>query len=68
MNKGDIDEIIKWFASYVSSELEFGAVHKIPNTGMKLKYEIKIYKDKNAISKEDEKIIRKRLKSLGYLD
>jgi len=67
MNKADIDEAIKWFASYISSELEFGAIHKIPDTGMKVKYEIKIYNDE-TINKKDDKIIRDRLKSLGYLE
>ena len=42
MNKADIDEAIKWFASYVSDDLEFGAIHKIENTGKVLKYSIKI--------------------------
>ena len=40
MNKADIDEMIKWFATYCSEPLEFGASHNIENTGMKLDYKI----------------------------
>lgn len=46
MNKADIDEIIKWFATYVRDDLEFGAIHKIENTGKVLRYSIKIEDDK----------------------
>jgi len=42
MNKADIDEMIKWFATYISKPLKFGARHKIKNTGMILKYNIEI--------------------------
>ncbi len=42
MNKADIDEAIKWFATYCNNPLEFGGRHKIKNTGMTLEYTIKI--------------------------
>ncbi len=42
MNKADIDEAIKWFATYCSEPLEFGGTHNIENTGRKLTYTIKI--------------------------
>ena len=43
MNKGDIDEAIRWFATYCSKPIEFGAIHEIENTGIDTTYTIKIY-------------------------
>jgi len=46
MNKGDIDEIIKLFASYCNEELEFGGMHKVDNTKMWIEYKISIREQK----------------------
>lgn len=46
MNKADIDEMIKWFATYCNEPLKFGAYHEVENTGMVVEYRIEIKKSK----------------------